>query len=387
MLEIVATSYNNAPLAGVLAARFGAEGGTIGRSDDNLLVLPDPKHHVSRFQARIVSAGAQHAITNLSQANPTRLNGVELPCDIACPLQVQDEICIGLYVLKVQAVISMPSIVMSHSVVMQAPLAVASAPVSLEAVRGAAVRAPAGAGTRTNDGTRVNPGVNICVQARAPGAVQLLADVTPNTAANPDGQALLQAFLDGAGIPSITLSTGLTPELMHMVGTLLACAVDGTVDLIGMRALVKREVNADLTMVVVRNNNPLKFLPDGATVLTQMLRKRMPGFMTPVEAMHDAYDDLHAHQLGLMAGMQATVLALQAQLDPQAIESATPPATLLERLLPAGRQARMWQRYCTLHESTGRGLRAELSAHAGKPFLSAYEAASERYRDEAANGR
>ena len=172
-----------------------------------------------------------------------------------------------------------------------------------------------------------------------------------------------------------------------MIGALLASAIDGTVDLIGLRALVKREVNADVTMVVVRNNNPLKFLPDGPTVLTQMLRKRMPGFMSPTEAMQDAYDDLHAHQLGMMAGMQATLADLPGQLDPLAIEGSGAPASLLERMLPAGRKARHWDHYCQRHRESGETLGNATQSIARKAFLVAYERASEDYKDEAADGR
>jgi predicted component of type VI protein secretion system len=37
----------------------------------------------------------------------------------------------------------------------------------------------------------------------------------------------------------------------------------------------------------------------------------MPGFMTPAEAMEDAFQDLRAHQLGVVAGMKAAMDALQ----------------------------------------------------------------------------
>jgi FHA domain-containing protein len=370
MIEISVVTYNNAAPSQALSARFDAHGGTIGRSDDNRFVLPDPKHHVSRFQASIKSDGEQHAITNLSHANPTRLNGIELPCDVAHPLHHGDAITIGMYVLRAEVV--------PHA--NRLPLRTVAAVAALASATGAPLPSR---GTQPMHATATSALRAVDQQRALPPLPETIAE----DAAPVDSQGLLQAFLKGAGIPDISLSSGLTPELMEMLGGLLASAIDGTVDLIGMRALVKREVKADVTMVVVRKNNPLKFLPNGTTVLTQMLRKRMPGFMGPVEAMQDAYQDLHAHQLGTEAGMQAAMRSLHHQLDPVTVERGAGPVSVVERLLPARRKVRAWNRYCAVHRQTGAALAADAHAVAGKAYLDAYERASERYKDEVADER
>jgi predicted component of type VI protein secretion system len=92
---------------------------------------------------------------------------------------------------------------------------------------------------------------------------------------------------------------------MELLGKLLAASLQGTIDLLSLRSLVKQEVHSDVTTVLVRNNNPLKFFADSQTVLTQMLRKKMPGFMEPLEALEDAHGDLQAHQRGMTAGARA----------------------------------------------------------------------------------
>ena len=350
MIEIIAVTYDNAPVPRRMSARFDKTGGTIGRSDDNHFVLADPKHHVSRLQASVVSDGDRHQITNLSQANPTMLNGVELDCDKPVRLRVDDEIRIGTYTLRVQHVD-------------------ATTP-EAQPLRPARARASAG------------PGGSAAEQQATP----VTSWATSGTGETPaDAHALLQAFLSGAGIASVTLSSGATPELMYMIGEVLATAVDGTVDLLNMRALIKREANADVTMVVVRNNNPLKFLPDGAAVLTQMLRKRMPGFMAPAEAMRDAYDDLHAHQLGLLAGMRSRMQEQHRELDPARVEAMPDRPTRLDWLIPANRKARLWDRYHALHSALVIPIEGQIAA--GPVFLAAYERASEQYKDEAANER
>ena len=76
-----------------------------------------------------------------------------------------------------------------------------------------------------------------------------------------DREALKQAFLRGAGIPADAVGA-LTPELMELLGKLMNSCLQGTIDLLALRSLVKQEVKADVTVVVMRNNNPLKFFPD-----------------------------------------------------------------------------------------------------------------------------
>lgn len=387
MIEIIVVCYSNETPSQPLSAVFDHQGGSIGRSDGNHFVLPDPKHHVSRLQAMVVSEGTRHRITNLSHANPTMLNGSELACDVTHPLKIGDTIQIGMYVLRTQTP-ACPAAAppQPYAVEMGTDAALIAtgtdngghAAVALTASATSSASAPARAATA---------GANKPALGSVSDAGELPAPSTPAVAASTDNHALLQAFLKGAGIPSITLSAGLTPEFMETVGALLAAAIDGTVDLIAMRASVKREVNADVTMVVVRNNNPLKFLPDGATVLTQMLRKRMPGFMGPVDAVHDAFDDLHAHQLGLMAGMQASLRELQRQLAPVTISDKGAAISRMARLFPVNRKAALWDRYCSAHAKLAAAPQSAAQILSDNAFLRAYEKASEAYRDEASNAR
>lgn len=169
---------------------------------------------------------------------------------------------------------------------------------------------------------------------------------------------------------------------METLGKLVATSVEGTMGLISQRALVKREVNADVTMVVLRKNNPLKFFPDSQTVLTQMLRKKMPGFMTPAEAMEDAFQDLRAHQLGVVAGMKAAMDALQKKFEPSGFARLLPVPTLMDKMNPARRKADMWDHFVEMFEDLSLESKDEFQTLFGKEFLAAYEREVERARHE-----
>src|SRR6476469_4234119 len=65
MITIKVVSYNNERPSAPMEALFDSETKTLGRSNDNHLVLTDPKHFVSRMQASVRSEGDQHIIINL----------------------------------------------------------------------------------------------------------------------------------------------------------------------------------------------------------------------------------------------------------------------------------------------------------------------------------
>jgi FHA domain-containing protein len=175
-------------------------------------------------------------------------------------------------------------------------------------------------------------------------------------------ESLMAAFQRGAGVQP---NWQLTPEFMELLGKLVATAIGGAHSLLGDRAELKRDIHADATVVVVRNNNPLKFLPDSQSALTQMLRKKMPGFMGPVEALEDAFADLSTHQKCVMAGMEGAVAEALARIAPEAIEA--------QQGRSLFRKAALWDRYCASHATLAEATAADFHGVLGEAFLGAYE--------------
>jgi FHA domain-containing protein len=191
--------------------------------------------------------------------------------------------------------------------------------------------------------------------------------------------ALKQAFLRGAGIEGDAISAALTPELMELLGKLMATSLQGAIDLLALRSLVKQEAHADVTMVLVRNNNPLKFFPDSQTVLTQMLRKKMPGFMEPLESVDDAWHDLRGHQMGVVAGTRASMRAMMDRLEPGRFAAALPAPALLDKLVPSRRGAALWESYAREHAALAGESQDQFKSLFGPAFLAAYEQEVEHF--------
>jgi FHA domain-containing protein len=83
-----------------LQASFGPDGGTLGRSPDCTLALPDEDRHISRRQARIDVASGSASITCLSAGNPLIINGHELRHGQTRPLAHGDRIHVAEYEMR-----------------------------------------------------------------------------------------------------------------------------------------------------------------------------------------------------------------------------------------------------------------------------------------------
>ena len=193
--------------------------------------------------------------------------------------------------------------------------------------------------------------------------------------------ALLAALLDGLATPGLRIE-GLTPELMLLVGQLLRESMRGAVELLVARAALKREMRAEMTMIVARENNPLKFSPSVEVALQHLLGTPSPGFMAPAPAVRDAFDDLRAHQLGVMAGMKAALDGVLQRFDPQQLEGKLTKKSAISSLLPSSRKARLWELFQELFGQISSEAQDDFDELFGKAFLRAYQAQLDRLHNE-----
>jgi len=202
----------------------------------------------------------------------------------------------------------------------------------------------------------------------------------PHATRAPTPDELLNAFFEGAGLDTAAESHQWSAEQLYIAGQLLALFANGTVELLSSRSILKREVKAHMTMLLDRENNPLKLLPDGGAVLRQMFGLPLPGFMSPQSAVSDAFQDLHAHQIGMVAGMRAALMDLLTRFSPQRLRERDDAMRWYEKRVPALYKARMWDRYAATHRDTVFAIEDDFASVFGKAFLAAYDAEVESYR-------
>jgi FHA domain-containing protein len=204
----------------------------------------------------------------------------------------------------------------------------------------------------------------------------------PASTGIPDAQALMNAFMAGAGLAPGRVEAAMTPEFMHQFGEAFRVAVQGTIELLAARSEIKREFRADVTIIAPRANNPLKFLPNADGVIMQMLGQSFPGFMRPVPSMKEAYFDLQVHQLALMAGIRAAYAEALARFDPAELEKRCDAnGGLLSKISTTARKAAVWDDYKQSYNAIRRHAEDDLVAFSGEAFVKAYDAAAEAARE------
>lgn len=191
--------------------------------------------------------------------------------------------------------------------------------------------------------------------------------------------AVMAALLRGLGLPDLKLQRPAV-EVAEIVGAMLREATAGTIDVLMARALTKRESRIEMTMLGVRENNPLKFFPHAEGALRQLLGGSLSGYMAPVEAMAGAFDDLRAHELAVIAGMRAALGAVLRQFDPAAIEARLAVPTVMDKMLSSKRKAKLWDGMVELYAQIARDADADLQRLYGEKFSEAYEEQVARLR-------
>ncbi|WP_077000758.1 type VI secretion system-associated FHA domain protein TagH [Variovorax sp. KK3] len=210
-------------------------------------------------------------------------------------------------------------------------------------------------------------------------SVSVTAPVAAPAVGGAAADALLAAFLRGLGT-TYQAPERLTPELMERIGVLLRSSTEGTLQLLLARQTLKREVRAEVTMIAAQANNPLKFSPTAEVALSHLLGPGMRGFMPAEAAMRDAFDDLRAHEFGVMVGMRAALAHVIERFAPDELEKRIAAKSALDSLFTSNRKAKLWDQFVALYAGIAAEAEDDFHTLFGKAFLEAYDAQMQRLK-------
>jgi len=191
---------------------------------------------------------------------------------------------------------------------------------------------------------------------------------------------LLQAFLRGAGLDQLRLDKADACAQMESIGRSYRLMVEGLIDVLRARASLKGEFRMQQTMIQPAENNPLKFAPNVDEALLLLLRHGNQAFMAPDLAVRDSFDDLRAHQLAVMAGVEAAIKHLLGRFEPAQLEERMGKPGGLSSLFNGSRQAQYWQQFTELYSNISREAQEDFQDLFGREFSRAYEEHSARQR-------
>jgi type VI secretion system protein len=188
----------------------------------------------------------------------------------------------------------------------------------------------------------------------------------------PGGDSLITAFLVGAGIdPNLTLQS--SPEqLMTELGGLFRKTTLGLMGVLSARGDIKSEFRLSQTMIRPTENNPLKFSLNIDEAIVALINKKGAGYMTAETAFEEAFDDLKAHQVAVLTGMQSALKSLLKRFDPQKISAAQPEARGMQKIL-GGQKAKYWDDFLVLYKTLSQDAEDDFQNVFGREFAKAYE--------------
>jgi type VI secretion system protein ImpI len=384
----------------------------IGRGAENdwRLAETGPQPSLSRSHCVIEAADGGFTVVDLGSTNGTRLNGRTVPPHLTTPLAPGDRLELGAHVLRLSLEDGerRPAPPPADPVFQPPPYAPARAsggpPRSLDTLLGGLVidrpsqpgpDAPAALtadddplGGLFDEPVRPTSRAAPAPPPRDSGATpgdhappQLEAFALPR-AARPSpppvegpaavGTSLLDAFLEGAGIDPRSVSED-APQLMRAAGAAFAAMAMGLRDLLATRALVKDHAGVARTVIGALDNNPLKYSVARAEAVRALLVRREAGYLEPLAAVEASLDDLKAHELALLEGVQAAVTALLAQFAPARLDERLGDASALGILLQGGRRAKLWDLYGERYEEIAEAARVRFMGDVDRAFVAAYE--------------
>jgi type VI secretion system protein len=194
-----------------------------------------------------------------------------------------------------------------------------------------------------------------------------------------DHADLIKAFLRGAGLGRLLIEPTPGPLQMEAIGRSYRLMVQGLIDALRARSSLKSEFRMQQTLVQPVENNPLKFAPNADEALLLLLRDGSQAFMPPDQAIADGFDDLHAHQLALMAGVEGAIKGLLKRFEPAELEARMGKPGAFTQLL-GSRQARYWRQFTKLYAQISHEAEEDFQILFGREFSRAYEEQSVRMR-------
>lgn len=184
------------------------------------------------------------------------------------------------------------------------------------------------------------------------------------TAFATDDNKLCGAFLEGAKLNTSLVSTNNAAESMQRIGQMFRKLVKGTMSLLKARAELKNMFRVNQTYIKTHDNNALKFSASTEEALSYLIGNSESGFKDSLDAIDEGFDDIMLHQMAMQAGIQASLKEILKKLDPQKIEAQVEDGLLLQK------KSKCWEKYVNTYPQLKEDV---LDDFFGEEFAKAYE--------------
>jgi len=310
---------------------FDEQGGTIGRGLINNWVLPDEEKHLSRSHATIECVRQTFYLLN------TSTNGIFLNNDITS-LEVNKRLKLeeGMHLImggyKMEVSITLPIVKPSPKPPLEKP------------------------SNNPPPNNKIDLNINFDdVVNNIEQSVDKPTDALSPQTSNPENDS-------------------------DLANKLLRIAIQGTMEVLQSRAQIKQEMRMDVTLIQRIQNNPIKFSDSADEALQRLLTEQPHSFMPPEQALREAFDDIKAHQIAVITGIQASLIHVLRRFEPKKLTQRLEKENPISAVIPVQRQAKLWAKFEELYEVIEDEVEEDFNRLFRQAFVKAYDEQIEKLK-------
>lgn len=199
------------------------------------------------------------------------------------------------------------------------------------------------------------------------------------SAAGPQDAGAARSFLKSLGAGDLNITEEELVPTMSRLGHVLRMMIHGVREVLMTRASIKSEFRIHQTVISAGGNNPLKFSVSPEQAVEALVRPTTKGYLDPAEAVAQALQDIKAHEVAMMTGMQAALKGVLARLEPDELAKVIETDSTIANLL-TNKKARYWDTFERKYQEIADQAENDFHDLFSKEFARAYQEQLERLK-------
>lgn len=188
-----------------------------------------------------------------------------------------------------------------------------------------------------------------------------------------------RAFLHALGADDLDIPDAELAETMSRLGEVLNTMIGGVREILMTRQSIKSEFRMTQTVISAGANNPLKFSVSVEQAIHAMVKPAVRGYLPAPAAATEALEDIKAHEVATLTGMEAALKGVLARLDPKRLTERIAADSSLRSVL-TNKKARYWDVFERQYAEISDQAENDFHDLFSKEFSRAYQAQLERLK-------
>lgn len=157
-------------------------------------------------------------------------------------------------------------------------------------------------------------------------------------------QSASRAFIAALDVEDLVVDDAELERMMTRMGRVMRTMIVGLREILMTRTSIKSEFRIDQTMIASGGNNPLKFSLSEDDAISALVKPKAKGYLSSETATEQALDDIKAHEIAMVTGMEAAIKGVLSKLDPEVLAGQIETSSAIGSMFK-GKKARYWEVY------------------------------------------